>query len=165
MAIKRFSTDHETHVHSPARSARLKRAKEKKIQKILTKYDPLGAYGAEFVDKVEGWVDDDFNDMEARRDEQKRFFESIEELTDIPIKSTGRVWRHAEERIGRIFGRIHKTNIQEGKDTILIFRDGDKSVYRVSFRKGETATLLHRLFKKGYVISTIDINYGDINKY
>lgn len=164
MVIKRFSAGNVHHEEKASRSVRLKRAKEKKIQKLLNKYDPIGAYGSEFVDQVERWTDDDFDDMEARRDESERFFESIEELVDIPIKSTGRVWRNYYEPVGRIFGNIHKANIQNGTDTIIVSRSGDKTLYRLSFKSGTTASLLHRLFQKGYVISTIDINMEDINK-
>lgn len=164
--IKRFSAENENHLHLPSRSVRLSRQKQKKIDKLVDKYtDGTGTIQPEHLDKIERWVDDDFDDMEARRDESLRFFESLEEHGNVPIKSTGRVWHHAEERIGKIFGRIHKSNINNGTDTIIVFRDGDKSIYRLSFKSDKTAQLLHSFFKEGYIISTIDVNYGDINKY
>ncbi len=154
--IRSYSSG-KTHIlKGKVREHRLAKKQEAKIDKLAEKYYNVPR------DDIEGWVNDDFDDMAVRLDESRTFFERLEEHGNIPIKSTGKTWYHSERRIGRIFKSIHESNIQGGNATMLIFRDGDTTIYRLTVKSGQEYDVLSKALSKGYILSEIIVNYGDI---
>lgn len=154
--IKSFSSDKINLMKGSNRALRLAKAKQSKIDRLAHKFENVP------LDEVERWVNDDFDGMESRIAESRNFFKSIEECGNIPIKSTGKAWYHSEQRIGRVFKSIHEGNIKDNRTTMLIFRPNDSTIYRLSIRAGKEFQILSTAISKGYILSEMIVNYGDI---
>lgn len=153
------TVNHTSHIDSPnlRRQRRLQNLKDRKIERLTDKYTNVP------IDQIERWVDEDQDDMDFRRTEQEFFLNDLKEYSDVPLAVTGTRWYHADRRIGRIWKSIHSNNISDGKDTIMVFRNGDTAVYRLSCERGQANGLLSGAISKGCTISKILVNYDDIH--
>lgn len=153
-----FSADQKNYVRKTPRELRLAKLREKKIERKLEKYPNVD------TDEIERWVSEDDDDIQSFIDDQKRFFEQLEEHGNIPIKSTGKVWYHSERRIGRIFESIHNVCDKDSRGVILAFIPNHKNVYRLTVPDHKVFPILSQAIKQGYILSEMVINYMDVNK-
>lgn len=137
------------------RKAKRKRKEREKIDKLARKYEGVPE------DEIERWVSEDFDDMDARDIESEHFCERLSQSSEVPVKVTGSRWYHSDRRIGRIWKSIHESNISNNTTTVLIFRNGDKNVYRLSIESSQEIWLLQECVRKGYVLSKIKVSYRD----
>lgn len=139
------------------RKVRNEKIRERKIARLLDTYPNVD------TDRIEEWVNEDIDEMEFRDDESKQFLGNLEGDVNMAIKAAGTRYYNPEQRIGRIWKRIHENNIRENKSTILIFRSGDPIVYRLGVPSGKEIGILHNSLQDGGTVSRIKVAYNEVN--
>lgn len=139
------------------RKVKNEKIRERKIARLLDTYPNVD------TDRIEEWVNEDINEMDFRDDESKQFLGSLEESVNLVVKAAGTRYYNPEQRIGRIWKRIHENNIREGKSAILVFRCGDPIVYRLGIESGQEIGLLHSCISGGGTVSRIKVVYNEVD--
>lgn len=130
--------------------------RNKKIERLACEFENVPE------DEREKWVSDDIDDLESRRLESEFFCDSLSSASNMAVKVTGWRWYHPDRRIGRIWKSIHENNISDNTTTMLIFRNGDPTVYRLSVGSGKETGLLSQAISSGYTLSGIKVAYSEV---
>lgn len=130
--------------------------RENKIERLAREYENVP------IDEIERWTNEDEDDLEFRKGQQEFFLNDLARDSNVPLQVTGTRWYHSERRIGRIWRSIHRNNISDGVDTILVFRNGDEAVYRLSVGRDKADGALRLAISQGCTISKILVNYQEV---
>jgi hypothetical protein len=141
------------------------KAREKKKQEIIERLnltnDGLGPLNSEIDDRVEEWIDEDFEQMDIDLDDEEQFRNDLSGDFNIPITKTGSRWYSHHKPLGRFIKSIRENNNEHSRTTILIIRGGDESIYRLGIPKGEETSVLSTAISKGYILTEVKVKRVD----
>lgn len=139
------------------------RAREKKKEKLINRYseDGIRPLDPEIEDKIEEWVDEDFDGMDFNELDEKQFRESLSGDYDIPIEKTGTKWYNHYKPLGGFIKSQRNSNNEHNQTTILIIRGTDQSMYRLRIPAGQETTVLSTAISKGYILGEVKVSHVD----
>lgn len=130
--------------------------KQEKIDRLIRRFDNLP------TDTIEGWVNEDFDEMDAELEQSSEFYDDLSESSDMAIKATGTRWFNYYQGLGKFWEPIRRSCNENNKTTILIVRPNDPTIYRLSTRAGKELAILSQAISEGYILSRVKIHGGQV---